>query len=164
MFISNAANIEFTEITNVYNLVFRWYFLEVFSITVFHNSKLICNDFLTSVIHVNQGFTKCSICPISSNAAITTDYAIAKTMSGQGIDVLQIKPDGIVLQGYNYGFIGGCAFMIAGDKLAFTGQLNNIENRDEILAFLKKHSVEPIYLTDLPLFDIGGAIPIIERD
>ena len=120
---------------------------------------------LTSAYHpisVKQGYTRCSICVVNDNALITADRGVADACNTHGIDCLLIEPGYVELQGYEYGFIGGAAFKISDDKLAFTGVLDNHPSKAAILGFLHNHGITPIFLTDLPIFDIGGAIPITD--
>lgn len=111
-------------------------------------------------VHVNQGYTKCSVCVVSPDGIITSDSAIASKALAAGMDVLRITPGHIHLDGFDYGFIGGAAFLLNADTLAFTGSLAAHPDESAILAFLKKNDVKPIFLTDIPIFDIGGAISI----
>ena len=133
---------------------------------LFHNLK--CSDkFLLEIshykkIHVNQGYTKCSACLISNTAAITSDLGLAKAMKSEGFDVLEICSEGIELAGFDQGFIGGAAFKISQDKLAFTGVLANHPDKSAIEKFLDYHKITPVFLTAKPIFDIGSALPIIE--
>lgn len=110
-----------------------------------------------------QGYSRCSVCPITENAAITADRSIASLLKSEGLDVLLISPGYIDLPGYNYGFIGGSAFKVADKVLAFTGHFDKHPDKMAILEFLGLHNIEPLFLTDMPIFDIGGAIPILEK-
>ena len=114
-------------------------------------------------VFVKQGFSRCSVCVISQNAAITSDTGIAKALRNCGVDVLLIRPGYIELPGYDTGFIGGASFKISNDTVAFTGRLNAHPDYDQILAFLKKHQMRSCILSSKPVFDIGSAIPIIEE-
>ena len=116
------------------------------------------------LLPVKQGYTRCSVCPVGEGALITSDLGIARAAVGSDLDVLLISPGAIDLPGFAYGFIGGAAFKISDDKLAFTGMLSYHPDEKRILDFLEKHGVEPVYLTKQPLFDIGGAIPLTEKD
>lgn len=133
---------------------------------LFHNLKysdsLLLNLSLTKV-HVNQGYAKCAACLINNKAAITSDHGLAKAMKSEGFDVLEICSDGIKLEGFGEGFIGGAAFKIAKDKLAFTGVLCNRPDKSAIEGFLDFHKITPVFLTDKPIFDIGSALPIMEQ-
>lgn len=114
-------------------------------------------------VSVNQGYAKCSVCVVSRHAAITSDSGLAAAMRSRGVDVLEIEPDGIRLDGYDRGFIGGASGLIAPDKLAFTGRLDGLRSHLRIKEFLAKHHVRPIELTDGELFDVGSILPITEN-
>lgn len=111
-------------------------------------------------IHVNQGYSKCSVCVVSPDGIITSDPAIASKAMAAGMDVLHITPGHILLDGFDYGFIGGASFSLDEETLAFTGTLASHPDESAILAFLKKNGVKPIFLTNIPIFDIGGAISL----
>jgi hypothetical protein len=117
------------------------------------------------LIPVRQGYAKCSVCIVDEDSIITADPGIAKKAEKAGIDVLQIDPGHIRLDGFAYGFLGGAAFKVSRSVLCFTGILDAYPpaDKEQILAFLEKKNVRPYYLTDLPAFDIGGAVPLIER-
>ncbi|MBP0977505.1 MAG: hypothetical protein J6P89_04935, partial [Oscillospiraceae bacterium] len=116
-------------------------------------------------INVKQGYTKCSICVLDKNSIITGDRVTAEKAAEKGIDVLFSDPAFIKLNGFSHGFIGGSTFKIASDKLCFTGVLDAFPDheKDRILGFCEKKGIEPVFLTDRPLFDIGGAVPVLER-
>lgn len=121
--------------------------------------KILTSKF--QIINCRQGYAKCSVCVVSDSAIITADRGIEAAVRRESeLDVLLISPGFIELAGFDYGFIGGASFKISSDKLAFTGRLDGHKNKTEILDFLKKHNVEPVYLTERPVFDIGSAIPV----
>lgn len=109
-------------------------------------------------VPVRQGYARCSSCVVSDNAIITADSGIARACMNKGMDVLKINPGYIVLEGFEYGFIGGASFKISDDILCFTGQLESHPDKADILSFVDSHSVKPVFLTDYPIFDIGGVI------
>lgn len=112
------------------------------------------------IIHVPQGYTKCSVAILNHHAVITTDIAIAKQLALYKFDVLWIDPRDILLEGYDYGFIGGCCGLIDKQTIAFTGTIKKHRDYDKITAFLKKHHIESVYLTNGRLIDVGGIIPL----
>ncbi|MDF2840742.1 MAG: hypothetical protein K0Q99_1514 [Clostridia bacterium] len=133
----------------------------------FHNTKYtdrsIINEFeknKINLIHVNQGYTKCSTCVVDENTIITSDYKIAKTAEGCGIECLLIKPGGIILKGLDYGFIGGCCGLISQNIMAFTGNLDNIQDNYKIVDFLKSKGIEVKILSTKQIFDIGSIMPL----
>lgn len=134
---------------------------------VFLNPKTASSDVLCFLdrhpelrqIHINQGYTACSILPCGEHALITADEGIAYAAARADFEVLKISPGHIDLPGYAYGFVGGSAFPLRKDHIAFTGTLTLHPDQKRILDFLREQSITPVYLTDRPLFDIGAAIP-----
>ena len=129
------------------------------------NTKTVFKQILSTdkeIIDTNQGYTKCSIAVVSDNAIITDDVDIYKKCKKK-IDVCFVEKNSVRLNGYNYGFIGGCCGKISKDKLAFFGDVNYHKNSKEIKEFCYKYDVECISLSNLPLYDYGSLIPIIEE-
>ncbi|QZY56291.1 DUF6873 family GME fold protein [Crassaminicella profunda] len=114
------------------------------------------------LIHVKQGYSKCSICIVNERAIITSDRGIAKTVEKYGIDPLVIAPGYIDLPGIEYGFIGGISGLIGKNKIAFSGFLSYHPDYDRILKFLAKYEVEPVFLENKQPIDIGSIIPVLE--
>jgi hypothetical protein len=113
-------------------------------------------------VFVRQGYAKCSEAIIDGNSIITADKAITEAARGLGVDVLQITPGHIKLEGYDYGFIGGCCGLIGKHKLAFTGDLHMHPDYLRIKDFIENKKVEIVSLTSGELIDIGGIIPLKE--
>lgn len=109
------------------------------------------------LIHVNQGYTKCSVASVAENALITADTSIERAARQYGIDVLKISEGYVKLEGYNTGFIGGASGLYR-DKLLFCGQLTSHPDFDRISDFCRKHGKAPVSLTDTPLYDYGTVI------
>lgn len=130
---------------------------------VYHNAK-ICDELIVQSTsrfeNIKQGYAKCAVCPVSSDAVITADKGVARVLEKNGVRVLQVLPGGIVLDGFDEGFIGGAAFKIAPDVLAFTGSLDLHPDKEKIEEFLSECGVRPEYLTAGQAFDIGSAFPI----
>lgn len=129
--------------------------------------KLDCTDqnLLTLVkskklINTNQGYTKCSAAIVSDNAIITSDISIKNALSSTNVDVLLIPPGDILLPGLDYGFIGGTCGLIDKSTLAFFGDLSYYKYGKDVLNFLKKHNVNPLYLRKGPLIDRGSILSI----
>lgn len=129
------------------------------------NPKTVDNSILNSdkkIIAVSQGYTKCSVAIVSDNAIITDDESIYLNTKNI-FDVLLIKKGSVLLNGYNYGFIGGCCGKISKKILAFTGNIKTINEYDNIKSFCRNHQVDLICLSSKPLYDYGSLIPIIEN-
>ena len=114
------------------------------------------------IINVNQGYAKCSTAIISHNAIITDDEAIYNECTKlKTIDVLKISKGSVRLDGYDYGFIGGCCMKLDKSTLAFCGDAKKHSDYDNIKAFCKNQGVELLSLSNKPLVDIGGAVAVI---
>jgi len=109
-------------------------------------------------VQVGQGYAKCAVCLVDENAAITADAGMASAMRKEGLDVLEISAGGISLPGFGCGFIGGSALKISPDLLAFTGNILQHPDCHAILRFLSERGIEPVFLTDSPIFDSGSII------
>lgn len=138
--------------------------------------QLVCNeklaarqivDFFTNkdikLIHVRQGYARCSVCIVDESSVITADRGIAKALYAAGVDVLLISNGYVNLSGFDYGFIGGASFKISSKRIAFTGILDGHPDKAAIFDFLQRRGIEPVFLTKRPIFDIGGAVPFFEK-
>lgn len=115
-------------------------------------------------VSCRQGYCKCSVCVVDEKSIICADKGINMACKAAGLDVLEIRPGYVALEGFDYGFIGGASFKLSTDKLAFTGTLDAHPDKEKIYAFLKERGVEAVFLTDLPLFDIGSAVVLTEKE
>jgi hypothetical protein len=112
------------------------------------------------IINVAQGYARCSACVVDKAHIITADAAIAQAAETRGIRALKISPGYFRLPGYDAGFIGGAAFKLSPAELAFTGRIDAHPDAEAIYAYLAQCGVKPVFLTDEPCFDIGGAVLI----
>ncbi len=112
-------------------------------------------------IPVKQGYTKCSIAPVTVDSFITDDASIGSIATDYGFDVLIINKGQIKLKNFNYGFIGGATGKIAEDKMVITGKAELLDDYKKIKSFLYKYDVELISLSDSEVEDVGSIFPII---
>ena len=112
---------------------------------------------------IKQGYAKCSALIVDERSIISQDRGLTRAAAAAGLDVLQISPGHVALDGFEYGFLGGAGFKISRDKLCFTGVLDIHPDKGRILDFLSARGIRPLYLTDRPVFDIGSAIPLTEK-
>jgi hypothetical protein len=105
---------------------------------------------------IKQGYSKCSTAIVSNNAIMTSDKGIANCAQEEGVDVLLLPPGDILLPGLDYGFIGGCCGLIEESILAFYGDLKYYAYGKEVMKFLSKHDVKPVFLRDDKLTDRGS--------
>ncbi len=111
---------------------------------------------------VRQRYTKCSVAIVCDRAVITADVGIEKVCRSAGIDVLLIRSGSIVLDGYAYGFIGGCCGLLAPDCLAFSGRIERHPDYPDMRDFARSYGVSLLSLTEEPLYDVGGILPVKE--
>ena len=112
------------------------------------------------ILNVKQGYAKCSVCIVDENSIITSDVSIYNICVKNAIDVLLIRPGYINLQGYDYGFIGGCAGLIDVKSLAFTGDIKQHPDYENIKNFCDDRAVEIISLSQKKLYDYGSLLPV----
>ncbi|MCX7748294.1 MAG: hypothetical protein N2645_15630 [Clostridia bacterium] len=114
------------------------------------------------LIHVKQGYSKCSVSIIDENTIITGDKGIAKAVSQKGIEVLLIDgEENIVLPGLKNGFIGGSTGLIDRKKWAVTGQINTLRSSKKITEFLGRKNIEIVQLSGGEVIDVGSILPLL---
>ncbi|MGM9551022.1 MAG: DUF6873 family GME fold protein [Clostridia bacterium] len=115
------------------------------------------------IVNINQGYGKCSVCPVSENAAISGDVSFARAAEREGVEVLLITNKGILLQGFDNGFFGGCAYMKDKNTIAFNGDITKHPDYEKIKNFLKSKEIEIENTSKATLYDFGSFSPIIEE-
>ncbi len=135
---------------------------------IFYNPKTVSSEILSFIenkglisVTVKQGYTKCSIAPVSVDSFITDDISIGSRGAEFGFDVLVINKGDIKLKKFDYGFIGGATGKISEDKILITGNAKKLSDYDKIKKFLFRHNVELIELSDGQVEDIGSIFPLI---
>lgn len=115
-------------------------------------------------ITVAQGYTKCSTVILSDTDFITSDPSVYKALVSDGKNVLKTTNDGILLNGYSCGFIGGCTGVLGNKMLAVTGNKKLLGDYDNINSFCKNLGYSIISLSNGQPYDYGGILPITEED
>ena len=121
--------------------------------------KAYCHDHEIELIHVNQGYAKCSCVQIAENAVITADNGISHVLQNTDIEALPIGKGSVRLDGAEYGFLGGASGYDR-DKhiLYFCGDIDRHPDSERIKRFCEIHHTKVISLSDDELTDIGGII------
>ncbi len=135
-------------------------------------NKDICDEVLLcrleelgyELIHVKQGYAKCSLCAIDESRIITGDISIARAAEKNELKVLFIPNDNIILKGFSNGFIGGCLGMADKNTLLVNGELRLLDNANEILKMLGNEGISPIAVRKGAVTDIGSIIPLIKSE
>lgn len=112
------------------------------------------------LLNTKQGYTKCSVLPLSNNSFITSDKSIYTTLLNEGLNVLLVPPGDISLPPLDYGFIGGVGGMIDENTLALFGDLDSYAHKDKILEFLAPLNIKIVSLKKGTLSDRGSLLVI----
>lgn len=137
--------------------------------------KLICNPQTVApevlryadscgytLIPVKQGYARCSVCVANNNAIITDDKSVFSAAQNFFDDVLFVSKGSVRLDGYNYGFIGGCCGKLDKKTVAFNGTVESHSDHNSIYDFMQRNNLNILELSKQPLSDIGGIIPLTE--
>ena len=111
-----------------------------------------------TLIDVGQGYTKCSIVVVAEDAIITYDEGIIRACSKYPeLEVLQVSPGFVRLDGYDTGFIGGCSGRV-GNEVLFNGNLFAHPDFQRIVTFIEKRGLTCRWFPDYKLTDIGSIL------
>lgn len=131
----------------------------------FHNEKftprIVFDNLIKNrkYIKINQGYANCSmIC--FKDTIITSDVGIYETLLENNINVKLVSTEGILLNGYKNGFIGGTCGFVSKDKLLFYGDVTNYKDYDIIKSVADDENVELIFPKGEDFVDLGGIISI----
>ncbi|MDO5040988.1 MAG: hypothetical protein Q4D95_02750 [Peptoniphilus sp.] len=108
-------------------------------------------------VDVKQGYTKCNIV-VGENTLITSDRDIYDKLKGI-FNILLIRHKEVILEGYEYGFIGGASGIIKG-VLYFTGDIKKHSNGQKIAEFLNAHGEKYKMLSTGKLTDYGSVLEL----
>lgn len=129
---------------------------------LFANLSYIANEIVEyanengyALVNTNQGYAACSTLVLNDENAITADKSIYKAIKSQGKNVTLISPNGIQLDGYNCGFIGGASCVI--DKTVyFFGNIKNHPSYDIICGIIIDLGMAFKIISSLDVYDFGG--------
>lgn len=107
-----------------------------------------------NMVGVKQGYAKCSAVVVDDRSLITADRSIAIGAEKKGIDVLLVSPEGVELEGYNCGFIGGASGADR-ENVYFCGSVELHPDGEKIADFCRKKGKGCVSLSDRPLYDYG---------
>lgn len=118
------------------------------------------------LIDVRQGYGRCSTSYIGEGCFATNDRGVAAALSENGFRVF-ISPYGDVeLEGFDYGFLGGCLSMVmAGtDRLVLvSGNLNEYVMGRELREFIKSSGAIPVEVGKGRLKDRGSVLQVFKK-
>lgn len=118
-----------------------------------------CDKNAIEIVNIPQGYSRCSTLVLNNRAVITADSSIANALKNDGVEVLLISSGNIVLDGYDYGFIGGASGNLNNNTVVFFGDIKKHPDYTTIKNFLDKHNINLIIACEeMPLTDIGGIV------
>jgi hypothetical protein len=113
-------------------------------------------------VHVEQGYSKCSVLPVGKESIITTDAGIARAAEKKGLEVLLIDYErSIRLPGLDHGFIGGAAGMLGKAACALNGNIRRLDCFNDFSSFLLKNNIKIAELSNEQVTDIGSILPVL---
>ncbi len=114
-----------------------------------------------SLINTNQGYSKCSTLILDSNNLVTSDISIFKAVNEvYGMNIARINSGDIILEGFEYGFIGGASSLIDNKKIAFMGSLEYYNDGKAIMNVLDSLKIDAVFLANSKLQDYGSMVPL----
>ena len=126
------------------------------------------NKYGLKKVHVNQGYTNCSIAVIDEKSCITSNVEIYEKLSKVGLDVLLISEESeknIKLIAGNgkfskmHGFIGG-ALCKLNNKCILFGDKTYLEEYQKIEDFIIKKGYQFVDFKNKEIIDYGGIIEV----
>lgn len=108
------------------------------------------------IVDIRQGYAACSTLVLSDTCLVTADPSVEKAASKRNLDVVRIRPDGILLPGYDQGFIGGASSVI-GNTVCFFGDPTTHPDFIRIEEACHACGYGMKAVLDGPLTDWGGA-------
>jgi len=94
-----------------------------------------------SLVHVNQGYVRCTTIPIDANTVITEDLGIFKKLHSIGINVKFLQPGFVDIDGYNYGFLAGGSG-IDNNVFYVNGDIDLYPYKRELENYLKRYRIK----------------------
>lgn len=121
----------------------------------FTNQEVLKHSLHLEKVEVKQAYTRCNLLALKNDKFITSDKGIEKKLLQKGLEVLFVKPRGILLTGFEHGFFGGTCGVFE-DKIFFIGSLNHFPQGEKVKQFLNGYEIIELY--NGPLFDGGSLI------
>lgn len=119
--------------------------------------KLLSDMFYEKIL-IKQGYANCSIFELKCGTILTSDYGVYKKTGSSEIDVNLLPQGGIVLEGYDTGFIGGSLIRLSEDSLIINGDLDLYSHSKELVEILDSYNIKYFQIKGQPITDIGGSV------
>ncbi len=116
------------------------------------------------IIDIKQGYAKCSVCPVTENAALSADPSFIRAAEREGVECLKVTNESIALKGFDTGFFGGTFFMAGKDVCSAKGDLRKHPDIGRIERFLERFGIRAENRTEGSLTDFGSLSVILTRE
>ena len=126
----------------------------------------VCDPLKEMCLDAKQGYAACCAVFVG-DTVVSADPSIIRTARAAGLPYRSINGDGIMLRGYDKGFIGGCTGTLTsadGTPAVLTvGDPTSCPAGRELHNFCKESGVRLIPLGSGPLTDVGGikTVPVL---
>lgn len=118
------------------------------------------------IIHVNQGYVRCTTLPLFNDCFITSDLGIHKVLKSSNISSFFVEDTNILLPGYNRGFIGGTSgTFIKNDSLYILtyGDLKTLNVFSNLDSYIRDHSLKENFIKDVVYINISKGNNLIDK-
>lgn len=118
------------------------------------------------IIDVKQGYSRCNCFAVGKSSLVTSDLGIAKTVRQMthshkmSCHILYCPAQEIMLSGFSHGFIGGTTWELEEGRRFFNGDVTRLSIWEALKKILYEAEIEPVYLRDKPLEDVGSAVSL----
>ena len=118
------------------------------------------------LIDVRQGYGRCSTSFIGDRCFATNDSGVAAALSENGFRVFFSPYGDVELEGFDYGFLGGCLSMVrsGSDRLVIvSGNLNEYVMGGELREFILSSGAIPVEVGKGRLKDRGSVLQVFKK-
>lgn len=112
-----------------------------------------CDENAIPIYNTKQGYAKCTAAYMGG--IISADRSTLAAAESGGFASLKISEGHVLLDGYDYGFIGG-ASGFDGNDLYFCGDLDSHPDGSRVREFCGNMGIACVSLSSLPLHDVGS--------
>ena len=137
-----------------YDVGFNALCLEDREIIICRSSSFAVRPADALIVDTRQGYAGCSSL-YAAGTVISADQSVLKAAVTAGVDVWPVPERGILLPGYDTGFIGGCCGVYR-DSIFVVGDTSESDVGQSLERFCLSHSLRLISIYNGPLTDIGG--------
>lgn len=121
---------------------------------------ILAKKSLLKTLAVKQGYIRCTTALIGKQMICTSDRGIevALRRHKSHFDVLYIEPEGIHLDGFQHGFLGGCLLEAKDREIYAYGDISKHKQFQLFEESLKSQGMNLIYAQSFSLEDIGSVL------